>query len=63
MFTIFFAIWGGSNLPFTNKYVSRSMSDLASIINTVLYSFCWIMMVVSHLNAVLTSSGFLPKEY
>ena len=57
--TIYFGIWHQS---FNLADTQQSFSTVGAIVNTIIFTFFWLMMIWSHVVTVKTRAGYLPKE-
>jgi hypothetical protein len=57
--TLYFGIWHQS---FNLADTEQSYSIVGAILNTLFFSFFWVMMMWSHFVTVITKAGYLPKE-
>ena len=57
--TIYFGIWHQS---FNLADTQQSFSTVGAILNTIIFTFFWLMMIWSHVVTVKTRAGYLPKE-
>ena len=58
-FTIYFGAWGYTFNKSQNEIFGSSREN--AITNTVFFSLCYLMMVWSHIQTMITEAGFLPK--
>ena len=57
---MYFGVWG---LAFGKSPKSLTQNVVVCIVNSVLYSFTFVMMLWSHIQTFKTCAGFLPKGY
>lgn len=56
--TMYFGIWNQS----FGDYALTNFSTTGAIINSCFFSFFWVMMIWSHLEAVRTKAGYMPFD-